>query len=59
MIEFTETQLLIAVISMVLIQGAAVINGKRYGGTVVSFIVGTGLGYLAFRFALTILPQVM
>jgi len=59
MIEFAESQLLIALAVMIVIQGLTVVNGRKFGGVIMGFIVGTLIGFSAFWTLLILLPQVM
>jgi len=59
MIEFAESHLLIAIFSMILIQGVAVINGEKYGGTFLLWLAGTVVGFFAFWALIIIVPQVI
>jgi len=51
--------LMVALAAMILIQGSAVINGKRFGGVLISFALGTTIGAAVFYTVLVFLPQVM
>ena len=59
MIEFAESHLLIAVFSMIIIQGVAVINGERYGSTFGLWIAGSAVGFFVFWVLIIFLPQVI
>jgi hypothetical protein len=59
MMEFQTSTLLIALAVMILIQGGAVINGKKFGGVLISYAIGTIIGASVFWGLLIILPQVM
>lgn len=59
MIEFAESQLLIALAVMIVIQALTVVNGRKFGGVLMGFIVGTLIGASAFWTLLILLPQVM
>jgi len=57
--EFQTSTLLIALAVMIVIQGGAVINGKKLGGVLISFAIATVIGAAVFWGILTFLPQVM
>jgi len=59
LIEFAEHHLLIALAAMIVIQALAVVNGKRYGGVVFSFLAATLIGAGVFWALLIFLPQVI
>jgi len=59
MIEFAEPHLLIALAAMIVIQALTVINGRKFGGVLAGFIVGTLIGASVFWTLLLFLPQVV
>jgi len=59
MIEFAEQHLLIALAAMIVIQALTVINGRKFGGVIMGFIVGTLIGASTFWTLLILLPQVI
>lgn len=59
MIQFAEQHLLIALAVMIVTQALAVVNGRKFGGVIMGFIVGTLIGASAFWTLLILLPQVI
>jgi len=59
MIEFAEHHLLIALAAMIVIQALTVVNGRKFGGVIMGFIVGTLIGASTFWIILIFLPQVI
>lgn len=59
MIEFAEHHLLIALAAMIVIQALAVVNGRKFGGVIISFLAATLIGAGVFWALLILLPQVI
>jgi hypothetical protein len=58
-IEFAEHHLLIALAAMVVIQFLTVVNGRKYGGVIAGFVVGSLIGLFVFWILIIMLPQVI